>query len=490
MKNGIGRRQALKLATLLPVGISSQAISRSDVNHSNSIDVGLFNDISRLHISEDVAFVRTSGFWQEGEGQQILERVTNKPKYFNWPRYIQSADSSLWCVVDGHDAGKVFGEIADGKYHALSERFTKLEQAKRIYPFVTSLVQSIDWAAMQTLVKYAIGGEVAIGRGIRIITDPIRVPARVIIVGECSDPSNLSFRAHGASGAFGNGRGVFESENYMDLVNPDYWHWSTLRQIAVDAAGIADHGISLWCMGEQSLLEDVWVQGAKTANIYIGGYGAVGTLRNCSVWKAGKYGVWMTGHPLSNFPKKGHGVIGADGNGGSYRINNLSGDHNPVHIRADGSQIVELTGLKSEMSPIVISIGGSRSGPARQRWDISGFRAEGGRFGEAFIRIDEGATPSIQVGPGATYNYDILIDDLFPNGHQAIKAGQAGVTSLSYSRDRGDATIIATDRLSFFGAEPRPKGSLPPTLGSTATGAERDALLNAIRQLLVGYGLA
>ncbi len=45
---------------------------------------------------------------------------------------------------------KDYGAIADGAYHPLSERFATLAEAQAVYPFVTSLSQSIDWAAIQS----------------------------------------------------------------------------------------------------------------------------------------------------------------------------------------------------------------------------------------------------------------------------------------------------------------------------------------------------
>lgn len=42
-----------------------------------------------------------------------------------------------------------FGAIADGNLHPLSERYTTLAEAQAFFPFVTSLTQSIDWAAGQ-----------------------------------------------------------------------------------------------------------------------------------------------------------------------------------------------------------------------------------------------------------------------------------------------------------------------------------------------------
>lgn len=44
---------------------------------------------------------------------------------------------------------KQFGAIGDGSYHPLSEIYTSLQSAQDVYPFVTSLTQSVDWAAWQ-----------------------------------------------------------------------------------------------------------------------------------------------------------------------------------------------------------------------------------------------------------------------------------------------------------------------------------------------------
>lgn len=455
----------------------------------NTLSSGLYSELFRTRIPSNVIRLRTAGFWREGEGVQEFVRMVRPPRWLLPPRMVRTADGAFWQAVDAQATPATFGEIADGSYHALGERFSTLAAAKLIYPFATSLAQSIDWAAAQMLANYALGSEGFIPPGIRVITDPIRVPARAVLTGASCASDMLCFRADATTGAFTPGRGVFESANYWNFANPDYWHWSAIRRIAVDAAGVADQGIALWCMGEHSLLEDVWVERARSTNIYVGGYGAVGTLRNCSVWHAGRYGMWLTRHPSRDYPHHAAGVVAGAGNGGSYRITNLSGDYNPVHLRADGTQIVELTGLKSENCPVVISIGGSARGPGRQRWAISGFRAEGGRTGEAFIRIEGDAQPSLQLGPGATYNYKLLVDDRTA-GDRTVLAANAGIAALTYGRDPLEATIIATERLSFFGADPQLKARLPAALGPDATQAERDALLNAVRKLLIGYGLA
>ncbi|OBY75245.1 hypothetical protein [Acinetobacter gyllenbergii] len=42
-----------------------------------------------------------------------------------------------------------YGAICDGTYHPLSEKYSNLSDAQAIYPFVTSLSQSIDDVALQ-----------------------------------------------------------------------------------------------------------------------------------------------------------------------------------------------------------------------------------------------------------------------------------------------------------------------------------------------------
>ncbi|CNE41965.1 hypothetical protein [Yersinia kristensenii] len=50
-----------------------------------------------------------------------------------------------------------FGAIGDGTVHPLSERYATLAAAQAVYPHVTSLTQTIDWAACQGAENYARG---------------------------------------------------------------------------------------------------------------------------------------------------------------------------------------------------------------------------------------------------------------------------------------------------------------------------------------------
>lgn len=112
-----------------------------------------------------------------------------------WPqpsfvRLIQSGCD----VVDRHIESvrvmsvKDFGAVGDGNAHPLSERFTSLAAAQNVYPFVTSLSQSVDWAAIQAAIKTLEAqpqrGVLRIPAGKYIISDTILVTKAIKIRGD------------------------------------------------------------------------------------------------------------------------------------------------------------------------------------------------------------------------------------------------------------------------------------------------------------------
>lgn len=70
-----------------------------------------------------------------------------------------------------------FGAIGDGVLHKLSERFTTLAEAQAVYPFVISLDQSIDYAAIQMAIYIAISHnkKLIITQGNYFSSDPITI---------------------------------------------------------------------------------------------------------------------------------------------------------------------------------------------------------------------------------------------------------------------------------------------------------------------------
>ncbi|WP_419204326.1 tail fiber domain-containing protein [Bordetella trematum] len=82
---------------------------------------------------------------------------------------------------------KDFGAIGDGINHPLSERFASLALAQAAFPNVpiTSLTQSIDWAACQAAVNSSAPRAVYVPRGTYVLTDEILVKDKgVTILGD------------------------------------------------------------------------------------------------------------------------------------------------------------------------------------------------------------------------------------------------------------------------------------------------------------------
>lgn len=82
-----------------------------------------------------------------------------------------------------------FGAIGDGLAHPLSDRFSTLADAQAIYPFVTSLSQTLDWAGIQTVLNLArdsgnrkVVAFVPVGRYLN--TDSLRIASNVWLKGE------------------------------------------------------------------------------------------------------------------------------------------------------------------------------------------------------------------------------------------------------------------------------------------------------------------
>ncbi len=83
-----------------------------------------------------------------------------------------------------------FGATIDGSLHPLSEVFSTLSAAQMVYPFVTSLTQSLDYAALQAACNT--GKKVLIPKGLGYYNATIIFNNSVRIVGEGTDAINRS----------------------------------------------------------------------------------------------------------------------------------------------------------------------------------------------------------------------------------------------------------------------------------------------------------
>lgn len=99
------------------------------------------------------------------------------------PRTSSAPDNMAGHSVQVQD----HGPIADGTLHTLAERYATLSAAQVDYPFITSLAESIDGAAIQAALDAAFNsglGQVQCAGGTYVINSSIRMRAGVELVGD------------------------------------------------------------------------------------------------------------------------------------------------------------------------------------------------------------------------------------------------------------------------------------------------------------------
>ena len=140
------------------------------------------------------------------------------------PASIQPPDKGRWHrVFEGAISVKWFGAIGDGNSHPLSTRYASLVAAQADYPFVTSLNDEIDWAAIQATLNVVkqTGRSVYIPPGTYVISSQLTYTTGVVkpntqvrglvIVGDGSDTAIFDNRVE-------NGPMLYAGEGTTDLV--------------------------------------------------------------------------------------------------------------------------------------------------------------------------------------------------------------------------------------------------------------------------------
>ncbi|HBV2907675.1 phage tailspike protein [Citrobacter freundii] len=87
-------------------------------------------------------------------------------------------------------SAKDFGATGDGTLHPLSETFSTLSAAQMVYPFVTALTQSLDYAGIQSAINT--GKNVFIPRGTYFVNSTIKMTKSATVYGESNDIINRS----------------------------------------------------------------------------------------------------------------------------------------------------------------------------------------------------------------------------------------------------------------------------------------------------------
>lgn len=140
------------------------------------------------------------------------------------PASVQPPDKGRWHrVFEGAISVKWFGAIGDGHSHPLSKRYATLVAAQADYPFVTSLNDEIDWAAIQAALNVLkqTGRSAYIPPGIYVISSQLTYTTGVVtpntqvrglvIVGDGRDTAIFDNRV-------ANGPMLYAGEGTTDLV--------------------------------------------------------------------------------------------------------------------------------------------------------------------------------------------------------------------------------------------------------------------------------
>ena len=124
-----------------------------------------------------------------GKGDALVGHATNANGY-------TGPATTVAGVLDQDIRVKSLGAIGDGTLHPLSEFYDTLAEAQAVYPFATSLTQSVDWCAIQLayLIAYnnnqGVHPDIDLGFGMYVIDAPIKGYAYVKLRGRGAGSSN------------------------------------------------------------------------------------------------------------------------------------------------------------------------------------------------------------------------------------------------------------------------------------------------------------
>lgn len=132
-----------------------------------------------LQLANRTTFLRNSKVSSDVLASDVGSELVGYKVPFNG-----SAKRSLGSRLSDTVSVRDFGAIGDGQYHPLSERFTTLGAAQLHYAEVpvTSLDQSIDWAAIQAALNAGKNAYAPAGR--YVLTDTLTFPSGVVLEGD------------------------------------------------------------------------------------------------------------------------------------------------------------------------------------------------------------------------------------------------------------------------------------------------------------------
>ena len=230
---------------------------------------------------DDLEYLYKSTGWEPNnlDGQLIgsdvgSEYVGFKLNYIG--AVVQNASKKMGQTLSSRD----FGEIADGTYHPLSEVFSDLASAQFHYSTVaiTSLSDSIDWAAVQAadIAAASTGRSVYFNAGHRVFSKPLIKKASWV----CDCPE-LAWGQNG-KGVIFSGYGLGNPQRWTDINGSDPATFTPLIVVARGSTSISDCTIQCppdrWSAGlyipamKRVRIHNVDIRGQwKEAGLYIDG---------------------------------------------------------------------------------------------------------------------------------------------------------------------------------------------------------------------------
>ncbi|HHO9638078.1 TPA: phage head-binding domain-containing protein [Escherichia coli] len=186
---------------------------------------------------------------------------------------------------------KDFGAIGDGNDHPLSEIFSTLTAAQMVYPFVTSLSQSQDYAAWQSAINIAKTRNAGVFQpsGDYIISDTVVADYAPSLYGEGGQGlRDVSSTAHSPSPVRGT---TFHSKvangRTLSIAPDKYCFGLNLRDFAIwGVDGQCDVGLHLANVGWMGVVSGVNIQHFPNQGLELG-YIQDTYFNNCSVLQCG-----------------------------------------------------------------------------------------------------------------------------------------------------------------------------------------------------------
>lgn len=185
---------------------------------------------------------------------------------------------------------KDFGAIGDGNDNPLSSRFASLSAAQAVYPFVTALTQTQDYAGIQAAINAAkvLNAAVFIPSGQYITNTTITADYAVSMYGEGGQGLRDVSSTHGPSQVCGT---VIKSKvttgRTLAIAPPNYCFGLTLRDFAIwGVQGQCDVGLYLASVGWMGIVSGVNIQHFPNQGLELG-YIQDTYFNNCSVLQCG-----------------------------------------------------------------------------------------------------------------------------------------------------------------------------------------------------------